>query len=672
MPIPVPIPGQDDLLLSPDDGTSAGGAEYQPRVTGTAGGGFVAAWHDFLPTTTARAPSGYPYAIDADGGVTIMLKRFGADGAALGPAVPVSSNLVGNFDGHGVVTLTNGNVAVGWGVFDSAGGASRIGARVIDPATGATVGAELPLATGGAFAAGVIFHQIVALSGGRAGVMYVDGAGTDRLQLAIVNADGSAGAVSTLVTQGADWLPATGIHDAAAALQGANADILAVALRTYTGPGTGSTKIVFRNLDGSPAALPTLDLTPTNPDAYIPVLAARPDGGLVVAHSIASPASTEIIRVYRLDAAGALEGPPTTVTFNTGTFGTTELCVLSDGSILVAISGIAAGGFDPNILVQRLHADGTLDGGVTRVDSAPNGEQSRPELAQTGDGSVIAAFFDARSFSDYQIRAARLEFPEPILDDGTPGADTITGSNTTDTLGGGAGNDSIFAAAGNDDLDGGLGADTVDAGAGNDSVAGGGGNDSLSGGTGNDVIYNQGGDNTADGGDGNDVVYGGAGVDSITGAVGNDTLYGGLGDDRLLGGAGNDEIYGGGGADTIEGGTGADTLVGGDGADVFRYGATAESNTVLRDLILTFARGVDRIDLSAIDTNAATPADEAFAFIGYGTFTGGAGVAEVRLVRDAALGRTLVEVDGPDANAVAEMVIIVAGGGALRAEDFIL
>ena len=77
MPVPTVVSGQTDIVLSPEDGTSRFSAEYRPRVTGLSDGGFVGLWADFLPQTVGTAPVGYPYGIDADGGQTMMLRRFG-------------------------------------------------------------------------------------------------------------------------------------------------------------------------------------------------------------------------------------------------------------------------------------------------------------------------------------------------------------------------------------------------------------------------------------------------------------------------------------------------------------------------------------------------------------------------------------------------------------------
>ena len=113
---------------------------------------------------------------------------------------------------------------------------------------------------------------------------------------------------------------------------------------------------------------------------------------------------------------------------------------------------------------------------------------------------------------------------------------------------------------------------------------------------------------------GRDKLAGGAGNDTLMGFDGNDILNGDDGNDQLYGGSGADTLAGGAGNDYLFGGSGKDTLTGGNGADIFAFGNAADSGltTTTRDQICDFVAGQDRIDLSAIDANSATYADEAF------------------------------------------------------------
>jgi Ca2+-binding RTX toxin-like protein len=158
-------------------------------------------------------------------------------------------------------------------------------------------------------------------------------------------------------------------------------------------------------------------------------------------------------------------------------------------------------------------------------------------------------------------------------------------------------------------------------------------------------------------------VMGGAGADTIAGGVKNDFLFGGAGADTIFGLAGND---------TLRGGLGADTIRGGFGRDFFRYETTGESNAAAFDTIGDFKLGgeADRIDLSAIDANSTTVANDAFTFIGTNTaFTGQAG--QLRVVQTG--GNWFVEGD-VDGNGAADLVIRIGNGGSLTflASDFVL
>jgi Ca2+-binding RTX toxin-like protein len=107
--------------------------------------------------------------------------------------------------------------------------------------------------------------------------------------------------------------------------------------------------------------------------------------------------------------------------------------------------------------------------------------------------------------------------------------------------------------------------------------------------------------------------------------TGNDlanTLKGMGGDDIIRGGAGDDILDGGSGNDRINGGLGADKMYGGIDKDTFVFTSVSDStansigrfNAATGDIIDRFVRGEDKIDLSAIDANAALAGDQSFHF----------------------------------------------------------
>lgn len=83
----------------------------------------------------------------------------------------------------------------------------------------------------------------------------------------------------------------------------------------------------------------------------------------------------------------------------------------------------------------------------------------------------------------------------------------------------------------------------------------------------------------------------------------NDTRVGTLNADTLVVGAGNDSLGGADGADTLNGGSGRDALDGGPGGRSAPGGADADLFVFTpgsgRDVVLDFAPGVDRLDLTA-------------------------------------------------------------------------
>lgn len=122
-----------------------------------------------------------------------------------------------------------------------------------------------------------------------------------------------------------------------------------------------------------------------------------------------------------------------------------------------------------------------------------------------------------------------------------------------------------------------------------------------------DVLVGTSGNDTILAGAGDDTVLAGAGNDIVSGGAGNDKIAGGAGDDTLAGGVGNDVIQGGDGNDIIIGGADADIMGGGDGADKFIFVSALDSGVGvgLRDVILDFEVGVDKIGLAALNLTAA-------------------------------------------------------------------
>ena len=167
-------------------------------------------------------------------------------------------------------------------------------------------------------------------------------------------------------------------------------------------------------------------------------------------------------------------------------------------------------------------------------------------------------------FTDKILTAADIK---ALLNNGTPGNDTLYAKPEGSRLYSGDGNDRIFGNQGNDYLYGEAGKDTIYGRAGddylwgeigNDLLYGGTGKDMLNGGSGDDQLYGDAGDDRLFGDKGNDVLHGGEGNDKLDGSIDDDWLFGEAGDDELFGSTGNDVLNGGAGNDRLDGYTGND------------------------------------------------------------------------------------------------------------------
>jgi Ca2+-binding RTX toxin-like protein len=225
-------------------------------------------------------------------------------------------------------------------------------------------------------------------------------------------------------------------------------------------------------------------------------------------------------------------------------------------------------------------------------------------------------------------------------------ANTITGTAAANTLDGGEGQDT---------LDGGLGNDKYRVDVSGDSVI-------ESADAGIDLVVSTAasytlGENVEDG------RIAGSGASSLVGNALANVLHGGAGDNRLEGGAGDDVLAGGRGRDVLEGG--ADS-------DVFAFHATGDSTVAVsgRDTISDLSGG-DRIDLSGIDANRGTVANEAFTFIGSAAFNATNATGQLRYEYDTATSVGILY-GSTDADNAAEFAIELTGVTALAASNLIL
>jgi Ca2+-binding RTX toxin-like protein len=303
---------------------------------------------------------------------------------------------------------------------------------------------------------------------------------------------------------------------------------------------------------------------------------------------------------------------------------------------------------------------------------------------------------------------------------GSAYADRLTGNSAANVLNGGAGNDTLDGGAGIDTMTGGNGSDTYyvrnvgDLVRETNATASTGGTDkvysylstytlgtnvengrilatgaaNLAGNSLANVLYAGTGNNVLNGSTGTDTAsyaYATAGVQvslaltsaQATGGSGSDRLVGiekltgSAYADRLTGNSNANTLDGGAGNDFLTGGAGKDLLIGGTGSDTFDFNVLSEMGTTSAtwDVISDFVRGQDKIDLSTLDANTVTTANDVFDSLTVGSVFSGrfasAGDLYFDKVAKLLYGST-------DADAAAEFVIQLTGVSTLSTSDFIL
>lgn len=125
-------------------------------------------------------------------------------------------------------------------------------------------------------------------------------------------------------------------------------------------------------------------------------------------------------------------------------------------------------------------------------------------------------------------------------------------------------------------------------------------------------------------------------------------------------------LNGGKGNDTLIGGADADQLYGGAGADQFVFNSMSEMGVgALRDLIGDFLGSAgDKVNLSALDADTATAANDTFSFIGSSAFSETNAAGQLRFADSVLYGST-------DTDAAAEFEIQLLGVTSLNNTDLI-
>ena len=323
-----------------------------------------------------------------------------------------------------------------------------------------------------------------------------------------------------------------------------------------------------------------------------------------------------------------------------------------------ALTGNAAantldGGNGNDILIGGLGADSMIGGGGNDTYGVDNALDSVVELAGGGTDRID---------SSVSYSLALLDNVENLTLTGTA-ANSATGNAFANTLTGNAAANTLDGGDGNDILTGGLGAD---------SMIGGGGNDAFVVDNALDSVVELAGGGTADRVN-SSISYSLALLDNVENLLLTGTAaINGTGNafaNTLTGNAAANTLDGGDGSDMLAGGLGVDHLTGGVGIDRFILNSLAESavGTGLRDVIADFVSGTDKIQLTAIDANSSTAANDAFSLIGTGAFGNVAG--QLRYFADG--GDTVLEGD-VNGDGVADFQLQLTGNHTFFAADFLL
>ncbi|MGF7175834.1 Ca2+-binding RTX toxin-like protein [Azospirillum doebereinerae] len=330
-------------------------------------------------------------------------------------------------------------------------------------------------------------------------------------------------------------------------------------------------------------------------DQVRPRVAARPDGGFVVAYESPDASSSGVYR--RVFSATTPDPVPYAVVHAPAGGGTASGSAMSDRIIGGPGADTLLGGASRDVLYGADGAD-VLDG------------QGGDDLLVGGAGNDIYIVSDTgdvvlelpnEGHDEVRTSLAIYGLGNDIEDLRYSGSGHFTGvGNTLNNL--------IVGGSGNDTLDGGFGSDTLVGGSGNDiyvvdnvgdvvtELAGEGVDEirvtlaAYTLGTNLENLSYIGGGNFAGTGNGLD--------NMIVGGGGNDTLFGLEGADTLFGNAGQDWLDGGMGADSLLGGLGNDTYIIDDIGDVVVELAGQGSDTVRSAIDYTLGTNVEALVLT--------------------------------------------------------------------------
>ncbi|MES2445364.1 MAG: calcium-binding protein [Pseudomonadota bacterium] len=510
----------------------------------------------------------------------IKAQSYDANGAKAGAPAAITS---GNTSQPSVTGLPGGGYAVSW----------------VDASTHVAVqvfGAN-GVATTGVFGVGspTNYQQqpgITTLANGDIAVSWTFNSSASSIRAQIFHADGQA-VTGEIVATSSPYF--NSYYPQIAALAGGGFVLSWTGGFDYEGGGTVRAQ-AYDSAGNAQGSLVRVANLVSYHDNFFESVAALPGGGYVLTWTEAGDGegsgvpSKVMAQLYGADGtpAGSRFQVNTSTAYNAGQ---ANVAVLDGGGFLVTWKSDVPGD-GPNyyqigdVEAQLFDAAGNKVGSEFQVNQGALNGQDLPLVTGFGTGDVAIVW---RSFADggQDTLVSRTLYS---VTNGTDGTDSLTGTGGVDYLRGLGGDDS---------LDGGAGADVM---------AGGGGSDTFTVDNAGDTVF-EGVAGTADTdtvnayvswtlGAGQEVerLRAGPGTDAInlTGNEFGQKIVGNDGINTLTGGGGNDNLQGGGGADILTGGTGLDKLTGGDGADRFVFQVGGQM-----DMIVDFAAGTDKVDLSA-------------------------------------------------------------------------
>ena len=295
------------------------------------------------------------------------------------------------------------------------------------------------------------------------------------------------------------------------------------------------------------------------------------------------------------DASGGID---TIISSVSRTLGDNQERLILSGTAAIngagnSLNNTLIGNSADNVLNGGASADTMIGGMGNDTYYVDNGKDVIIEAANGGIDTVVSS--GSRTLGDNQEKLI-LSGTAAINGAGNSLNNTLIGNSADNVLNGGAGADTMI---------GGMGNDTYYVDNGKDVII-----EAANGGI--DTVVSSGsrtlGDNQEK------LVLSGTAAINGAGNSLNNTLTGNSADNVLNGGAGADILLGGTGNDRLIGGLGQDVLTGGSGSDIFDFNEFSESGLTIStwDLITDFERGIDKIDLSTLDANTGTSANDAF------------------------------------------------------------